>query len=328
MSMIAPDSPTSGPKADTLVGRTGKPESVVGDGDSGGNSISAGDADKGEAEADQRRAAAETPESRSQNSGDRHAPVRGPEDAGERKAAVKTAEGKRARPREHSGEGGVGVGIGIGIGVGPRAEKVGQASANTLRINRQGKELSSKSDFVKVKVFLGRHYHVLSRFIIARMLTFVQVSPKDAVRISLQVKKSLVKAELTEISHERLERELFVVMQSCGYGQAFIARYHSMLAFHRQRVPLVILVSGSGLVGKSLACNQLASRLNLPTVLQTSSIYELACCVDPALNPAPLHALRCGSKAELVSEFDRRCRIVREGRCCEGGAFAGAWLWR
>jgi hypothetical protein len=53
--------------------------------------------------------------------------------------------------------------------------------------------VSSKYDFVKVRVWLSAKYHyVLSRFLISRTLTAVKVRPEDAIAVSLRLKKRLV----------------------------------------------------------------------------------------------------------------------------------------
>jgi hypothetical protein len=63
------------------------------------------------------------------------------------------------------------------------------------------KNVSSKYDFVKVRVQLLHHYYILSRFLVQRMLCVAMVSYKDALRIALRLKKTLVDAELFEIEH-------------------------------------------------------------------------------------------------------------------------------
>ena len=47
--------------------------------------------------------------------------------------------------------------------------------------------------------------------------------------------------------------------------------------FHHQRIPLILLLAGSGCVGKSTLATYLAERLNLPSVLKTDWIHEVLC---------------------------------------------------
>lgn len=58
---------------------------------------------------------------------------------------------------------------------------------------------SAKYDYVKVKIWLDKHYYIFSRFILSRMLTLSQVSSQDSNKISLELKKILVDNEILEI---------------------------------------------------------------------------------------------------------------------------------
>ena len=63
----------------------------------------------------------------------------------------------------------------------------------------------SKYDLVKVKVYLEDHFYIFSRFLISRVLTLIkvyiyishlhmQIKEKDSIRMTLDVKKSLVES--------------------------------------------------------------------------------------------------------------------------------------
>ncbi|EGG24670.1 hypothetical protein DFA_02914 [Cavenderia fasciculata] len=134
---------------------------------------------------------------------------------------------------------------------------------------------SSKYDFVKVKVRLEDHYYVLSRFLISRVLNVTKVDAADSVKISLELKKRLVDQGRLQISQADLESELFTLLQAYGYGNEYIERYRMTTQFHHQRVPLIILISGPKCIGKSYLATQLAERLNLSTVLQTTLVQDL-----------------------------------------------------
>ncbi len=81
------------------------------------------------------------------------------------------------------------------------------------------RKTDSKYDLVKVKVYLEDHFYIFSRFLISRVLTLIKVKEKDAVRMTLDVKKSLVEENKLEISQSELERRLFEVLSCSGYGE-------------------------------------------------------------------------------------------------------------
>ncbi len=135
---------------------------------------------------------------------------------------------------------------------------------------------SSKYDFVKVRVWLADHYYTFSRFLISRVLTVTQVSYADSLKISLSLKKSLVDQNRLDITQDAMEEALFSIMRGYGYGEDYIARYRLMTRFNHRRVPLVIMVLGTGCIGKSTLATQLAERLNLSAVLQTDLVYEVS----------------------------------------------------
>ncbi|KAH9562771.1 hypothetical protein CY35_05G089100 [Sphagnum magellanicum] len=183
--------------------------------------------------------------------------------------------------------------------------------------NRPTRGTASKYDFVKIKVWLGEnadHYYVLSRFLVSRMLLVTKIPNHVAVKISLELKKLLIDNSLLDVSQSDLEANLFKLMERRGYGAEYIDRYKMMTRFHHQRLPLIILVSGTACVGKSTIATQIAQRLNLPNVLQTDMVYELLrTSTDAPLASTPVWARDFASPQELITEFSRECRIVRKG---------------
>ncbi|XP_042064942.1 uncharacterized protein LOC121808484 [Salvia splendens] len=146
------------------------------------------------------------------------------------------------------------------------------------------------------------------------MLTVTKIPNHVAIKIALELKKLLIDNSLLDVSQSDLEANLFKLMERRGYGQEYINRYKMMTRFHHQRVPLVILVCGTACVGKSTIATQLAQRLNLPNVLQTSMVYELLrTATDAPLTSSPVWARDFNSSDELITEFCRECRIVRKG---------------
>ncbi|WIA30378.1 hypothetical protein OEZ86_000464 [Tetradesmus obliquus] len=176
---------------------------------------------------------------------------------------------------------------------------------------------TSKYDFFKVKVWLGEnmdHYYVLSRFLICRMLTVTKIPYIKAVKIALETKKYLVDNNLQDVTQTELENVLFSIIRAKGFNEQYIDCYRMVTQFYQQRRPLCIIICGTAWTGKSTIAQQLASRINIPNVMQTDVIYELL----RAGGDSPLHATplwcRLGlSDAGLVAEFRREARVVRKG---------------
>jgi 2-phosphoglycerate kinase len=135
---------------------------------------------------------------------------------------------------------------------------------------------AAKYDYVKVKIWLENHYYIFSRFILSRMLTLSLVSVQDSNKISLDLKKILVEANILELSQDDFDKRLFDLMKEYGYQEETIHYYCMMRKFHHKRVPLLIILFGSGCVGKSHLATQLTERLNMPNVLQTDILFDLS----------------------------------------------------
>ncbi len=50
----------------------------------------------------------------------------------------------------------------------------------------------SQYDQVKIKVQLEDHFYVFSRFLMSRILTLIKIKERDAVKITLDIKKHFV----------------------------------------------------------------------------------------------------------------------------------------
>ncbi|KAL6778942.1 hypothetical protein ACKKBF_B19380 [Auxenochlorella protothecoides x Auxenochlorella symbiontica] len=172
----------------------------------------------------------------------------------------------------------------------------------------------SKYDFVKVRVWLGEdqaHWYTLSRFLISRTLTVTQIPADKAVRIALAVKKDLVDRGRLDVSQEELESALTSALAIHGVGAHHLPRYRTVSAFFQRRAPLIVLLCGTACTGKSTIAQLLASRLNLPNVLQTDLLMEFfrGSEVVPA-QPSVWHA---EDEEALVSRFQAQSRQVRRG---------------
>ncbi|KAI8089169.1 uncharacterized protein BX664DRAFT_332348 [Halteromyces radiatus] len=175
------------------------------------------------------------------------------------------------------------------------------------------KNSASKYDFVKVRVHLSeQHYYVLSRFILCRMLTAAQINYVHALRIALDLKKRLVDKGCLDVSQQNLERELFDLIKQHGYGAMHIQWYQTMSSFHHQRIPLVILLAGTSLTGKSTMATRLSERLNLSSVLKTDVIYDLMHTIIEGTTPPRLWNMN-GDRNTFLRRMTKECQLVCKG---------------
>jgi hypothetical protein len=100
------------------------------------------------------------------------------------------------------------------------------------------------------------------------------VKRSHAVRIALELKKRLVDSNTLDLSQSDMQQVLFELLQLHGYGSSYIQLFQLTTSFHHHRIPLIILIAGTGCIGKSFLARQLAERLNLPSVLQTDIVLS------------------------------------------------------
>ncbi|KAH9601610.1 hypothetical protein LSM04_004855 [Trypanosoma melophagium] len=151
--------------------------------------------------------------------------------------------------------------------------------------------MSSKYDRVKVKVHLGGdHYYILSRFMLSKMLTFCKLPTTAAVRVSLELKKFLVDQGKLHVTQAELEAATFYTMAQYGFGEAHTRLFPLMTRFYMERVPLLILIAGSGCCSKTFIAHSLASKLNTHNVVSTDLLLDVLTAVHagfPADSIAP-----------------------------------------
>jgi len=180
--------------------------------------------------------------------------------------------------------------------------------------NKQKRRNYSKYDFVKIKVLIAQHYYIFSRFLVSRILTLIKIQQKDAIKITLNLKKYLVDENKLEIEQPKLEEYLFKIMTSFGYGGNYIERYKMISRFYAKRVPLLILVAGTGCIGMSTLVTQLAERINVSNILQTSVTYKMMRSINPQFEFGVNFFERDGlEEEELIKIYDNNCRLVRKG---------------
>lgn len=161
-------------------------------------------------------------------------------------------------------------------------ENSGYSVNNTIR------KLSSKYDFVKVRIYLDQtHYYIMSRFLISRVLTAARIDLFHAVRMALDLKKRLVDQCCLDLSQSDLELELFQLMRGYGYGEENINFYKMLSRWHHQRIPLVILISKNHYITTDhilkdvdMLASLLSERLNMPCILKTTMVHELYCLMN------------------------------------------------
>jgi len=170
---------------------------------------------------------------------------------------------------------------------------------------------------------------------VSRVLNVTKVDPSDAVKIALELKKKLIDQGSLNTTQTEMENQLFQILQSYGYGNEYISRYRITAKFHHQRVPLIILITGTRCLGKSWLATQLAERLNLSTVLQTNLVHDLMYTIMRDLSPAVSSPYPPPSDVSLfyrdldaptlLEEYKKECHMIRQGvdtdieKCFEEG---------
>ena len=67
-------------------------------------------------------------------------------------------------------------------------------------VSKLQKKNYSQYDQVKIKVHLEEHFYVFSRFLMSRILTLIKIRERDAIKITLDIKKELVEQLRIEIT--------------------------------------------------------------------------------------------------------------------------------
>jgi len=138
------------------------------------------------------------------------------------------------------------------------------------------RKIHSKYDMVKVKVRVeDGHFYVLSRYLISRILKMIKVPDSDAIKIALNIKKALVKQDVTEIPHANLEQLIFQELERGGFGPQFVGRFKMLSKFQQKRQPLIILMAGTLCMGKQNLVNHLPDVFNVSNILTTRLVRQV-----------------------------------------------------
>ena len=140
-----------------------------------------------------------------------------------------------------------------------------------------------------------------------------QIKSSHALRISLELKKRLVDGHQLDCTQSTMERVIFNLMRTYNYGEEYVHLYSMMSRFHHERIPLLILIAGTGCVGKSPIARKLSEQLNLPAVLHMDVIYEISCEQEPIWCRS--YAIGDDDGGRLLEDYRRESQELR--RCIE-----------
>ena len=66
----------------------------------------------------------------------------------------------------------------------------------------------------------------------SRILTLIKVNDKDAIKITLDIKKFFVENNKTEVTQQELEQILFDKLAEFNYGTRLVSRYQLVTRFY------------------------------------------------------------------------------------------------
>lgn len=130
----------------------------------------------------------------------------------------------------------------------------------------------------------------------------------------MEVKKWLVDNDKLDVTQDELEAVLFSSMRAKGFGDEHVRLYRMVNSFQQSKRPLIVLICGAPSTGKSAMAQALASRLNLPNVLQTDALRDLLAGDNSSGSPLPLTPLWARENVEgdrLISAFQEESRVMR-----------------
>lgn len=189
------------------------------------------------------------------------------------------------------------------------------------------KPSSSRYDYIKVRIHSGPHYHVLSRYLLARRLSFTLLPSTLCVHIALRIKKQCVDTGRLDLHRDELDALITAALTSSlpphvqPLTTVILTRWRLVCSFADRRLPLLVLLLGTRGVGKSGLARRLANRLSIPSVVQTSSVLTLCNSLDGGGGDSDSGSGDAVSSewtwsgglsdAEVDAEQQRRCGVVR-----------------
>lgn len=175
------------------------------------------------------------------------------------------------------------------------------------------KQKISKYDLIKIKIIIGNHFFIFSRYILLNILQVIGLSKKISNQISYDLKKRLVELNLTEISLEDFQKSLFFLFDDYNLNSLFKEKYFMINKFYSKRIPLVILISGSVLIGKSQISNKISEKMNISNVLQTKIVSIVMSGLSKKYIFQPFWKFSDRNIEDCIGEYERQSKIIRKG---------------
>lgn len=186
-------------------------------------------------------------------------------------------------------------------------------SEKQLKQPSSKKQKISKYDLIKIKIIIGNHFFIFSRYILLNILQVIGLSKKISNQISYDLKKRLVELNLTEISLEDFQKNLFYIFNDCNLTDVFKEKYFMINKFYSKRIPLIILISGSVLIGKSKISNAISEKMNISNVLQTKIVSIVMSGLSKNYIFQPFWKFSDRSIEDCLGEYERQSKIIRKG---------------
>ena len=202
----------------------------------------------------------------------------------------------------------------------PPGPSLSPPSASDAPAIPPSKPSSSRYDYIKVRIHSGPHYHVLSRYLLARRLSFTLLPSALCVHIALRIKKQCVDTGRLDLHRDELDELITAALTSslpphvAPSAGVVLTRWRLVCSFADRRLPLLLLLLGTRGAGKSGLARRLANRLSIPSVVQTSSVITLCNSLDGRTDCSSSSEWTWSggmSDGEVEAEQARRCSVVR-----------------
>lgn len=182
-----------------------------------------------------------------------------------------------------------------------------------IHFEHKNRTIRSKYDIISVHVKIDVYEYVFSRFNLSRYLMACHIPEDIAVDISKQVKQDVVdNTPNCEITQEELTEKVFQLVEKKCSDSLFKHRFKLIYHINLERVPIIILISGTGFLGKPSLAFLLGERLNVSTILQTSIVNALTNGTNDHINSS-FWVTKYKNKEEFFTEFERDCETSDNG---------------
>lgn len=183
-------------------------------------------------------------------------------------------------------------------------------------INNIKKGKLSKYDMIKITVHIQNNSYTFSRYLLSNYLKIIKIPEEEADNIAYDTKRYLIDNCYEYIKSDELNKILFKIMENYNYNsKVYKQRYSVITKFYMQRTPLIILIAGAPMIGKTYISNLLSEKLNISNVLQTKVVNL----VIKALKKESLHndntkdIFKIENSEEFIASYYKQCLNVRKG---------------